>query len=66
MNMKVTMNNKLHDMALQIGGSHYPGVAGQYFVDTVNMTVDQCLQVITDNPDATADELAALIKQNFQ
>lgn len=38
------MNKKLEDMAVQIGGSHYPTVSEQYFEATVRMVVKQCAE----------------------
>ena len=39
------MNKQYHDMALQIGGSHYPDVGGQYFIDTVKMVAEKCAKM---------------------
>ena len=35
------MNKKLHEMALQIGGSHYPEVSQQYFESTVRLVINE-------------------------
>jgi hypothetical protein len=36
------MNKKLHEMALEIGGSHYPEVSKQYFESTVELFIREC------------------------
>lgn len=36
------MNKKLTDLALQVGGSHYPEVSQQYLEQTVRLVVKQC------------------------
>jgi hypothetical protein len=36
------MNKKLTDLALQVGGSHYPEVSKQYLEQTVRLVVQQC------------------------
>ena len=38
------MNKKLQDLAVQIGGSHYPTVSEQYFEATVRAVVKQCAE----------------------
>lgn len=40
------MNKKLHDMALQIGGSHYPEVSQQYFESTVRLVIEECSKIL--------------------
>lgn len=35
------MNKKLTEMALQIGGSHYPSVSQLYLEKTVRMVIEQ-------------------------
>jgi hypothetical protein len=44
------MNKKLHEMALQIGGSHYPEVSRQYFEPTVRLVVQECADKLGVNP----------------
>lgn len=36
------MNKKLNDLALQVGGSHYPEVSRQHLETTVRLVVEQC------------------------
>ena len=36
------MNKKLTDLALQIGGSHYPEVSKQYLEHIVRLVVKEC------------------------
>jgi hypothetical protein len=38
------MNQKLKQLALQIGGSHYPEVSAPYLEQTVRMVVKQCAE----------------------
>ena len=38
------MNKKLTDLALQVGGSHYPEVSQQYLEQTVRLVVKQCAE----------------------
>ena len=38
------MNKKLTDLALQIGGSHYPEVSKQYLEHIVRLVVKQCAE----------------------
>lgn len=49
------MNKKLKDLALQVGGSHYPEVSQQYLEYTVRLVVKQCAEAyhqtrIADTP----------------
>lgn len=36
------MNSKLVDLALQVGGSHYPEVSQAFLETTVRLVVKQC------------------------
>jgi len=38
------MNEKLKQLALQIGGSHYPAVSQQYLEQTVRLVIQQCAE----------------------
>jgi hypothetical protein len=38
------MNKKLTELALQVGGSHYPEVSQQYLEQTVRLVVKQCAE----------------------
>jgi hypothetical protein len=38
------MNQKLTDLAVQIGGSHYPEVSRQYLEATVRLVVKECAE----------------------
>ena len=38
------MNQKLKELALQVGGSHYPEVSRQYMEQTVRLVVRQCAE----------------------
>lgn len=38
------MNEKLKQLALQVGGSHYPAVSDGYLEKTVRLVVRQCVE----------------------
>jgi hypothetical protein len=38
------MNKKLKELALQVGGSHYPAVSEQYLEQTVRLVIQQCAE----------------------
>jgi hypothetical protein len=38
------MNQKLKELALEVGGSHYPVVSEQYLEQTVRLVVKQCAE----------------------
>jgi hypothetical protein len=38
------MNDKLKQLALQVGGSHYPEVSQQHLETTVRLVVKQCAE----------------------
>jgi hypothetical protein len=38
------MNKKLTELALQVGGSHYPEVSRQYLEQTVRLVVKECAE----------------------
>jgi hypothetical protein len=38
------MNQKLKELALEVGGSHYPEVSQQYLEQTVRLVVRQCAE----------------------
>ena len=38
------MNKKLTELALQVGGSHYPAVSEQYLEQTVRLVIQQCAE----------------------
>lgn len=46
------MNKKLHEMALQIGGSHYPEVSKLYFEPTVRLVIQECADKLGVDPTA--------------
>jgi hypothetical protein len=54
------MNKKLTELALQVGGSHYPAVSEQYLEQTVRLVVQQCVEAYHQT--RTAD---TPIKQHF-
>ena len=40
------MNEKIKNIALQVGGSHYPEVGGAYLEKTVQIVVEDCVKII--------------------
>ncbi len=46
------MNAKLTELALQIGGSHYPEVSAQYMEATVRRVIDRIVEPLA--PDRAA------------
>jgi hypothetical protein len=38
------MNKKLTELALEVGGSHYPEVSQQYLEQTVRLVVKECAE----------------------
>jgi len=38
------MNDKLRELALQVGGSHYPEVSQQFLETTVRLVIKQCAE----------------------
>jgi hypothetical protein len=53
------MNQKLTDLALQIGGSHYPAVSANYLPLTVKLITEQLAQEcqrIIDSGDYTGSQ----------
>jgi hypothetical protein len=42
------MNKKLTDLALQVGGSHYPEVSRQYLEQTVRLVIKECVEAYRD------------------
>ena len=44
--MTKIMNEKIKNIALQVGGSHYPEVGGAYLEKTVQIVVEDCVKII--------------------
>lgn len=42
------MKQPWHDIALQVGGSHYPGVGGRLLVRFGETVVEQCVAMCDD------------------
>lgn len=42
------MNDQLKQLALEVGGSHYPGVVKPYLEKTVQLVVEQCAKIAND------------------
>ena len=53
------MNQKVHDIALQVGGSHWPTVGGDLLERSVLMAVQKCIDIALANDDPfTAQAIA--------
>lgn len=53
------MNQKIHDIALQVGGSFYPDVGGDLLEKAILMAVRECMDIATENGcDYTAMDIA--------
>jgi hypothetical protein len=67
------MNELLKNIALQVGGSHYPNVSKPYFEKTVELVIEECLTVLekraenwlTDSDALEARRCVAAIKEHF-
>jgi len=47
------MNQKLTELALQIGGSHYPDVQKTYMELTVRLIIDECAKAVGEEHKST-------------
>ena len=56
------MNLTVHDIALEVGGSHYPLVEGQLLEQSILMAVRQCMAIAIQNG---AGLTAQAIAQHF-
>lgn len=53
------MNEKIHNIALQVGGSHWPTVGGDLLERSVLMAVQKCIDIALANDDPfTAQAIA--------
>lgn len=53
------MNEKIHNIALQVGGSHYPTVGGELLEKAILMAVGECMAIALGNgADLTAQDIA--------
>lgn len=43
------MNQKIHDIALEVGGSHYPTVGGELLERSILTAVRECMRIAIDN-----------------
>ena len=55
------MNPQAHDIALKVGGSHWPTVGGKLLEQSIIMAVRQCALVAHNNGDATIAQ--AILKE---
>lgn len=42
------MKQKIYDIALQVGGSHYPGVGGELLQKFADLMLEECITVVKD------------------
>ena len=57
------MNKKLTDLALQVGGSHYPAVSRGYLPLTVKLVAEDAVRSLQDNG---YDDAAKVLHQYFK
>jgi len=60
--MSKIKNKKFFDIALAVGGSHYPGVGGDLLEKFGEMVVKECCQKLEDDGMV---EVAIELKQHF-
>lgn len=60
--MSKMKNKKFFDIALAVGGSHYPGVGGELLEKFGAMVVKECCQKLEDDGMV---EVAIELKQHF-
>lgn len=44
------MKQKIHDLALQAGGSHYPSVGGELLEKFADLLIAECIEVVKNTP----------------
>ena len=44
------MKQKIHDLALEAGGSHWPAVGGATLEKFAELLIEECIQVVKDTP----------------
>lgn len=49
------MNEKIKELALQAGGSHYPDVGGKTLEKFAELVIQECLDILDDEDDCDAD-----------
>lgn len=72
------MNKKIHQIALQTGGSHYPNVGGELLEQFARKIIDECIVAVQntnkhhaattydlDNVEATIEKSVASILDRF-
>lgn len=53
------MNQKVHDIALEVGGSHYPTVGGELLESAIIMAVRECMAIAIANGNGLTAEAIA-------
>ena len=59
------MNQKIKELALQAGGSHYPDVGGKTLEKFAELIVAEMLQTCEDHPGWSGRMIGEQIKQHF-
>ena len=59
---ELDVNKKLNDLALQAGGSHFPGVGGKNLEKFAELLIKECVMIVKNRGaflryDALADEM---------
>jgi hypothetical protein len=73
------MKQKIHDLALAAGGSHYPTVGGTTLEKFAELLIEECIQVVKDTPlhcakttfqegivKCTIDQSVAALRKHFE
>ena len=60
------MNKKLKDLALQVGGSHYPAVSRGYLPLTVKLLSEDAVRALHSNGHADAAECLAQYFKTYE
>jgi hypothetical protein len=63
--MSKMKNTKFFELALEAGGSHYPGVGGALLEQYSGYLLDAVLKICEDHPGHTGRMIAEEIKQHF-
>jgi hypothetical protein len=61
--MSKIKNKKVFDIALAVGGSHYPGVGGELLEKFAMAVIEECITVLDQDDGATHH--TKLLKEHF-
>ena len=58
------MHKRIHDLALQAGGSHYPDVGGKTLEKFAELIIKECAEIARSNTRVDS-KLYLMIKEHF-